>query len=174
MRIVDETISFPKSPTFWDFFFRKINFFCCLFCYLIHVHHLLPTFKEICILKRKLQYWSAKGIKKILHCLSTKWAKATPFLICLDFSGNYVIQWAKKPYQRKKNVLFRSITLFWALKKPCYLENRVVREPCKRRSACIWRIFEYENFFQIRIKKNCFIIQALLCLRGSLTTRFSK
>ena len=42
----------------------------------------------------------------------------------------------KKNLKERKTVLFRSITRFWALKKPCYLENRVVREPRKRRSAC--------------------------------------
>ena len=35
-----------------------------------------------------------------------------------------------------KTVLFRSIMRFWAYKKPHYLENHVVREPCKRSSAC--------------------------------------
>jgi len=35
-----------------------------------------------------------------------------------------------------KTVLFRNIALIFSLEKPCYLENRVVREPCKRRSAC--------------------------------------
>ena len=34
-----------------------------------------------------------------------------------------------------KTVLFRNIALIFSLEKPCYLENRVVREPCKRRSA---------------------------------------
>ena len=36
-----------------------------------------------------------------------------------------------------KTVLFRNTALIFSLEKPCYLENRVVREPCKRRSACI-------------------------------------
>ena len=35
-----------------------------------------------------------------------------------------------------KTVLFRNIALIFSLEKPCYLENRVVREPCKQRSAC--------------------------------------
>ena len=35
-----------------------------------------------------------------------------------------------------KTVLFRNIALIFSLEKPCYLENRVVREPCKRRTAC--------------------------------------
>ena len=35
-----------------------------------------------------------------------------------------------------KTVLFRNIALISSLEKPCYLENRVVRELCKRRSAC--------------------------------------
>jgi hypothetical protein len=34
-------------------------------------------------------------------------------------------------------MLFRNIALIFSLEKLCYLENRVVREPCKRRSACI-------------------------------------
>ena len=38
-----------------------------------------------------------------------------------------------------KTVLFRSIALIFSFEKPCYLENRVVREPCKQRSACILR-----------------------------------
>ena len=33
-------------------------------------------------------------------------------------------------------MLFRNIALIFSLERPCYLENRVVREPCKRRSAC--------------------------------------
>ena len=33
-------------------------------------------------------------------------------------------------------MLFRNIALIFSLEKPCYLENRVVREPCKWRSAC--------------------------------------
>ena len=33
-----------------------------------------------------------------------------------------------------KTVLFRNIALISSLEKQCYLENRVVREPCKRRS----------------------------------------
>ena len=36
----------------------------------------------------------------------------------------------------QKTVLFRKIARIFSLEKPCYLENRVVREPCKRRSAC--------------------------------------
>jgi len=36
-----------------------------------------------------------------------------------------------------KTVLFRNITLISSLEKPCYLENSVVSEPCKRRTACI-------------------------------------
>ena len=51
--------------------------------------------------------------------------------------GNYAIKSAKKIIIERKTVLFRSITRFWDLKKPRYLENRVVREPRKRRSACI-------------------------------------
>ena len=39
-----------------------------------------------------------------------------------------------------KTVLFRNIALIFSLEKPCYLENRVVREPCKRRSACIMKL----------------------------------
>ena len=35
-----------------------------------------------------------------------------------------------------KNALFRNIALIFSLDKPCCLENRAVREPCKRRSAC--------------------------------------
>ena len=33
-------------------------------------------------------------------------------------------------------MLFRNIALIVSLEKPCYLEYRVVREPCKQRSAC--------------------------------------
>ena len=36
-----------------------------------------------------------------------------------------------------KTVLFRNTALIFSLEKLCYLENRVVREPCKQRSACI-------------------------------------
>ena len=42
---------------------------------------------------------------------------------------------SKKSIKERKTVLFRSITRFWDFKKPRYLENRVVREPRKRRSA---------------------------------------
>ena len=31
--------------------------------------------------------------------------------------------------------------------KPCYLENRVVREPCKQRSACILQKIGVELIF---------------------------
>jgi hypothetical protein len=33
-------------------------------------------------------------------------------------------------------VLFRNIALIFSLENPCYLENRVVREPGKQRTAC--------------------------------------
>ena len=33
-------------------------------------------------------------------------------------------------------MLFRNIVLIFNLEKPCYLENCVVREPCKQRTAC--------------------------------------
>ena len=36
-----------------------------------------------------------------------------------------------------KTVLFRNIALIFSLEKQCYLENRDVREPCKKRTACI-------------------------------------
>ena len=37
----------------------------------------------------------------------------------------------------QKTKLFRKIGRIFSLEKPCYLENRVVRDPCKRRTACI-------------------------------------
>jgi hypothetical protein len=40
-----------------------------------------------------------------------------------------------------KTVLSRKIARIFSLKKPCYLENRVVREPCKQRTACISKCF---------------------------------
>ena len=40
-------------------------------------------------------------------------------------------------------MLFRIIALIFSLEKPCYLENHVVREPCKRRSACICIFFPF-------------------------------
>ena len=43
-------------------------------------------------------------------------------------SQNFIKIWPKI-------VLFRNIALIFSLEKPCYLENCVVREPCKRRSA---------------------------------------
>ena len=46
-----------------------------------------------------------------------------------------------------KTVLFRNIALIFSLEKPCYLENRVVREPCKRRSACICFSFNSLTIF---------------------------
>ena len=47
----------------------------------------------------------------------------------------------------QKTVLFRNIALIFNLEKPCYLEYRVVRESCKRRSACIWFIFICTIYF---------------------------
>ena len=41
-------------------------------------------------------------------------------------------------------MLFRNIARIFSLEKSCYLENRVVRELCKRRSAC--NNFFGENF----------------------------
>ena len=47
-----------------------------------------------------------------------------------DVLGNYVIKSGKENFlKERKTVLFRSITRFWDLEKPRYLENRVVREP---------------------------------------------
>ena len=43
---------------------------------------------------------------------------------------------SKKSLKERKTVLFRSIALIFSFVKPCYLENCVVREPCKRRTAC--------------------------------------
>ena len=48
-----------------------------------------------------------------------------------------------------KTVLFRNIALIFSLEKPCYLENRVVREPCKRRSACTWYLIWYKIFIYL-------------------------
>ena len=62
----------------------------------------------------------------------------------------------KKEKSKIKTVLFRSITRIWALKKPCYLENRVVREPRKRRSACIWTKMKIISPLCIRHKKKTF------------------
>ena len=44
-------------------------------------------------------------------------------------------------------MLFRNIALIFSLEKPCYLENSVVKEPCKRRTACI------RKFTKIKDKK---------------------
>ena len=58
---------------------------------------------------------------------------------------------------------FRNIALIFSLEKPCYLGNRVVREPCKRRTACtnfnieryLMLLFEsMSNFFSRRIKNS--------------------
>jgi len=46
-----------------------------------------------------------------------------------------------------KTVLFRNIALIFNLEKPCYLENRVVREPCKQRSACICSAIDSASVF---------------------------
>ena len=49
-----------------------------------------------------------------------------------------------------KTVLCRNIALIFSLEKLCYLENRVVREPCKRRSACKRdRVHRNETFVEI-------------------------
>ena len=63
-------------------------------------------------------------------------------------SQNFIKIWPK-------TLLFRNIALIFSLEKPCYLENRVVREPCKQRTACIrafsilslaWIICLYRDF----------------------------
>ena len=71
-------------------------------------------------------------------------------------SQNFIKIWPK-------TVLFRNIALIFSLEKPCYLENRVVREPCKRRSACIslptlkvyFQTIEAPRHFQPRKKSGC-------------------
>ena len=45
-----------------------------------------------------------------------------------------------------KTVLSRNIALISSLEKQCYLENRVVREPCKRRNACKTFINSTKNY----------------------------
>ena len=71
-----------------------------------------------------------------------------------------------------KTVLFRSIALIFSFEKPCYLENRVVREPCKRRSACItisrhWK----SNFKQTLIF--C-LLSVVICRRKIFLAQESK
>jgi hypothetical protein len=58
-------------------------------------------------------------------------------------------------------VLFRSITRFWALKKPCYLENRVVREPRKRRSACIILAVRVTDLYFCQLSQKVLIDETL-------------
>ena len=48
-----------------------------------------------------------------------------------------------------KTMLFRNIALIFSLEKPCYLENRAVREPCKRRSACTYQYWPITSIFLI-------------------------
>ena len=36
----------------------------------------------------------------------------------------------------QKTVLFRNIAQIFSIEKPCYLENYVVKKPCKRRTTC--------------------------------------
>ena len=62
-----------------------------------------------------------------------------------------------------KTVLFRNIALIFSLEKQCYLENRVVREPCKQRSACTRKKAPNPNFYYIYMhsfaKVNLFLIR---------------
>jgi hypothetical protein len=53
-------------------------------------------------------------------------AQMTQYLLLID-----------KISQKFDPKLFRNIVLIFSLEKPCYLENRVVREPCKVRTAYI-------------------------------------
>ena len=47
-----------------------------------------------------------------------------------------------------KTVLFRNIALIFSLEKPCYLENRVVRGSCKRRTACTYVLWKKGSEFR--------------------------
>ena len=60
-----------------------------------------------------------------------------------------------------KTVLFRNLALIFSLKKPCYLENCVAREPCKRRSACF-------SFFNLQTEKQTVLDQYEVCFLFSL------
>ena len=66
--------------------------------------------------------------------------KENPFRNNLEWFHSFDMKMYKKSQNLlkvwPKIVLFRNIVLIFNLEKPWYLENRVVREPCKRRSAC--------------------------------------
>ena len=61
---------------------------------------------------------------------------------CLEqFISFDIKNWQKLTKSHKiwpKTVLFRNIALIFSLEKPVYLENLIVREQCKRRTACTY------------------------------------
>ena len=68
------------------------------------------------------------GIDKDKINFENFWNNFFPLILKIDKnSQNFIKIWPK-------TVLFRNIALIFSSEKPCYLENRVVREPC--RTAC--------------------------------------
>ena len=57
----------------------------------------------------------------------------------------------------QNNVLFRNIVRIFSLEKQCYLENRVVREPCKQRTACTHTMGPTNTTISQRVNKMKFI-----------------
>ena len=94
-------------------------------------------------------FYCAFFITSILVGIDKK--KENPFGNNLEWFHSFDIKNHKKIQNLSKilpkTVLFRNIVLIFNLEKPCYLENRVVREPCERRSACtlntLWNFLSY-------------------------------
>ena len=62
--------------------------------------------------------------------------------------------------------------MIFSLQKPCYLENYVVRERCKWRSACILNFLSCEQNKEYNVKtviyKSLFVIPTNECILNSL------
>ena len=75
----------------------------------------------------------------------------TYFLLIDKNSQNFTKIWPK-------TVLFRNIGLIFSLEKLCYLENRVVREPCKQRNACTYIVNRAAPWKQCKCTQTCYTI----------------
>ena len=69
-------------------------------------------------------------------------------------------------------MLFRNKALVFSLEKPFYLENCVVREPCKWRTACILNFLSCEQNQEYNvitvIYKSLFVTPTNQCILNSL------
>ena len=94
------------------------------------MHFYILSYALLCIFHHINVSWNkqkTKSMWKMSGIISFFWYQK---LTKIDKnSQNFMKIWLK-------TVLFRNIALICSLEKQCYLENRVVREPCKRRTAC--------------------------------------